>query len=187
MIAFRARCGAHRPACLRRLLTVPLIFVLTLGLLTPNAFAQKYRLAAGVRLGRPDVGLTITQRLLEHTTLEAIGSAAANDLTLTLLARQHTGLLGHALNLYAGLGPHIGDTQGQGTFYGGTAVVGVEWKLPIFPLVIAYDWQPSLSANRPERFHNSTAFSLRYVVLKEKKEGFFRRLFGKKKEKETNK
>lgn len=183
MIASRACHASCCPSRLPLLLTV----LLLLGPLTPTASAQKYRLAAGIRLGRPDVGLTITQRLLEHTTLEAIGSAAANDLTLTVLARQHTGLLGHALNLYAGLGPHIGDAQGHGTFYGGTAVVGIEWKLPIFPLVIAYDWQPSLSANRPERFHNSTAFSLRYVVLKEKKEGFFRRLFGKKKPQDANK
>lgn len=147
----------------------------------PPAQAQKYRLALGVRLGRPDVGFTVTQRLLERSTLEVIGSAAENDLTATALFRQHTGLLGHALNLYAGLGPHIGDNQTNGTFYGGTLVLGAEWKVPIFPVVIAYDWMPSLSAHRPDgRFQNSTAFSLRFVVLKEKKEGVFKRLFGRK-------
>ena len=155
-------------------LTLLLLFLLPLA-----AQAQKYRTAVGVRLGRPDVGLTITQRLLESTTLEVIGSAASNDLTATALVRQHTGLLGHALNLYAGIGPHIGDNQERGTYYGGTAVVGVEWKLPIFPLVVAYDWLPSLSAHRPERFHNSTALSLRYVVLKERHDGLFSRLFSR--------
>lgn len=159
---------------------LPLLF-----LLARPVQAQKYRTAIGVRLGKPDVGLTITQRLAERTTLEALGTAAANDLTATLLLRQHTGILGHALNLYAGIGPHIGDNQDRGTYYGGTVVLGAEWKIPIFPVVLAYDWMPSVSAHRPQRFTNSTAISIRYVFLKEKKEGFFKKLFGggKKKEK----
>ena len=154
---------------------------LGLVLLAGPASGQKYRTAIGVRFGRPDVGVTITQRLLERTTLEVIGSAAANDLTGTLLLRQHAGILGHALNLYAGLGPHVGDNQDHGAYYGGTLALGIEWKLPIFPLVLAYDWMPSLSANRAQRFNSSTAVSLRYVLLKEKKEGIFRRVFGRKK------
>ncbi|MBC7449039.1 MAG: hypothetical protein H7330_13375 [Hymenobacteraceae bacterium] len=154
-----------------------LVFVLLLGA-APAASAQKYRTAIGVRLARPDVGVTITQRLAEHTTLEVLGSAANNDLTLTVLGRQHTGILGHALNLYGGLGPHIGNTQDRGNYIGGTLALGVEWKIPIFPLVVSYDWMPSLSSgNREKRFNNSTGLSLRFVLFKEKKDGFFRRLF----------
>lgn len=146
----------------------------------PTACAQKYRTAVGLRLARPDVGITITQRLAERTTLEVLGSAANNDLTLTVLGRQHTGILGHALNLYAGLGPHIGNTQNRGTYVGGTFALGVEWKLPIFPLVVAYDWQPSVSSNnREKRFVNSHGLAVRYVLFKEKKDGVFKRLFRK--------
>jgi hypothetical protein len=166
--------------------TLICLTVVGLGLLklAPAASAQKYRTAIGVRLGRPDVGVTITQRLAERTTLEVIGSAASNDLTLTALARQHTGILGHALNLYAGLGPHFGNTQHRGNYVGGTLVLGVEWKIPIFPLVVAYDWQPAISSgNREKRFNNSTAISLRYVLFKEKKDGIFKRLFSRKEKK----
>lgn len=148
----------------------------------PAAHAQKYRTAVGLRLARPDLGLTITQRLAERTTLEMLGSAANNDLTLAVLGRQHTGILGHALNLYAGIGPHFGNTQQRGNYVGGTLVLGVEWKLPIFPIVVAYDWMPAISSgNREKRFNNSTGISLRYVLFKEKKEGVFKKLFGRKK------
>ena len=173
------------PAPLKKDLPVWALLALLLLLLTPAASAQKYRTAVGVRLARPDLGLSITQRLAERTTLEVLGSAAANDLTLTVLGRQHTGLLGHALNLYVGAGPHLGNTQRRGTYAGGTLVLGVEWKIPIFPLVVAYDWMPAVSSgHREKRFNNSTGISIRYVLFKEKKEGFFKKLFGKGKKKE---
>ncbi len=147
----------------------------------PAAVAQKYRTAVGLRLARPDVGITIVQRLAERTTLEVLGAAANNDLTLTVLGRQHTGILGHALNLYAGLGPHLGNTQHRGTYVGGTLDLGIEWKVPIFPIVVGYDWQPSISSgNRPQRFVNSHGLAVRYVLVKEKKDGLFQRLFKKK-------
>ncbi len=165
------------PPILKTLARIFVAFAL-LAATTPAASAQKYRTAIGVRLARPDIGLTITQRLAEHTTLEVLGSAASNDLTLTVLARQHTGILGHALNLYGGLGPHIGNTKDRGNYIGGTLALGVEWKIPIFPLVVSYDWMPSISSNnREKRFVNSTGVSLRFVLFKEKKDGFFRRLF----------
>jgi hypothetical protein len=144
--------------------------------------AQKYRTAFGGRLARPDVGITLTQRVAEQTTLELLGTAAHDDLTLTLLARQHSGFLvdkWRALNFYAGIGPHIGNTQDRGNYVGGTLVLGGEWKIPIFPLVIAYDWMPAISSsNRERRFNNSTGVSVRYVIIKEKKNGVFRKLFG---------
>lgn len=164
---------SHR---LRSLLLSFLIF------LAGPALGQKYRTAVGARLGKSELGLTVTQRLANRSTLEVLGTASSNDLTATALFRQHQGFLGHALNFYFGLGPHIGDNQERGTFYGGTLVFGTEWKIPIFPVVLAYDWMPSLSAHRAQRFNNSTAISIRYVILKEKKEGFFKRLFGGKKD-----
>lgn len=160
-----------------------------LALTAPAASAQKYRTAVGLRLARPDLGITVTQRLAERTTLEVLGSAVDNDLTLTVLGRQHKGFfLGHALNVYAGLGPHLGNTQNRGTYVGGTLALGIEWKIPIFPLVVSYDWLPSIStANRDKRFTNSTGISLRFVLFKEKKDGFFRRLFdGKGKQNNRN-
>ena len=158
-----------------RLLAPLLAFLLSFVL---PAAAQKYRTAVGLRLARPDLGITITQRLAERTTLEVLGSAANNDLTLNVLGRQHTGLLGHALNLYAGVGPHLGSTHHRGTYGGGTLALGIEWKIPIFPIVVAYDWMPSIStANREKRFNNSTGISIRYVLFKEKKDGIFKRLF----------
>ena len=145
----------------------------------PAAQAQKYRTALGVRLARPDLGITVTQRLAERATLEVLGSAADNDLTLTVLGRGHTGILGHALNLYAGLGPHIGNTQERGSYVGGTLAVGIEWKIPLFPIVLSYDWMPAISsANRAKRFNNSTGISIRYVLFKEKKDGVLRKIFG---------
>ncbi len=156
------------------------VLLLQCAAFAPAAQAQKYRTAVGLRLARPDLGITVTQRLAERTTLEVLGSAANNDLTLTVLGRQHTGILGHALNLYAGAGPHIGNTQERGNYVGGTLALGVEWKIPIFPIVLSYDWMPAISStNREKRFNNSTGISVRYVLLREKRDGVFRRLFGK--------
>ncbi|OON70739.1 hypothetical protein B0919_01615 [Hymenobacter sp. CRA2] len=151
------------------------------------AAAQKYRTALGVRLGSDNYGVTVQQRIFEKTTLEGIAIIRSREVTGTVLAERHFGLLGPSLNYYFGLGGHVGGHKDYGTVGGFDGLVGLEWKLPITRLVVAADFKPSVEFNNDDWFRFPTAVSLRYVLIKEKEKPFMGGLFGGDKDKERSK
>ena len=148
-----------------------------LSLLALPAAAQKYRTAVGARLGSGNLGLTVQQRLAEKTTLEGLGLFRAREVTGTLLLERHFHILGPSLNYYFGVGGHAGSHKDYGAIGGADALVGAEWKLPIMPFVVSFDFKPSLELNNDEWLRFPTALSLRYVLIKEKKRSFMGGLF----------
>ena len=96
-----------------------------------------------------------------------------------MLAQQHFPLLGKRLNVYVGGGIHAGDDKDRGSFYGVDLITGVEYKVNALPLLLSLDFKPSIHIDHEDWLTPSTAFSLRYVFIKEKKPegGFFDRLF----------
>lgn len=151
------------------------------------ASAQKYTTAGGVRFETDRLGFTVQQRILEHTTLEAIAMGSERQISGHLLAQQHFPLLGKRLNLYIGAGVHYGNHKDNGTYYGPDLITGIEYKVNALPFLLSFDFKPSIHLNYEDWLTPSTAFSLRYVFVKDKKkkDGFFKRLFEKdKKEKE---
>ena len=156
---------------------------LLLGLLmlaTGPAQAQKYRTAAGFRLGKGTTGLTIQQKIFDHVTLEGLGTASAREFSGTLLVERHFGILGPSLNYYLGAGGHVGKNQDTGTFGGLDGVIGAEYKIALTHFVLSFDLKPTVEFNSGDgdwsRF--PTAFSVRYIILKEKNAGLFRGLRG---------
>lgn len=177
-MTFRLPPIPARPAPARRLL---LPFTAGLLLAAGPAQAQKYRTAAGGRVGKDNTGLSIQQKVFDHVTLEGLALAASREFSGTVLVERHFGILGRSLNYYLGAGGHVGRQQDHGAFGGLDAIVGAEYKIALSSFVLSLDLKPTVEFNNGNgdwsRF--PTAFSVRYILLKDKKkEGVFRRLFG---------
>lgn len=150
-----------------RLLLKPntlLLITLAVGLAWPAA-AQKYRTAAGLRLGSP-YGITVQQTVASRVTLEGIAGLASREVTGTVLGEYHFGILGRSLNYYLGAGGHLGNNKDTGRFGGFDAVVGIEYKIAFLPIVLSYDFKPSVEINGDDWARFPTAFSVRYVFIK---------------------
>ncbi len=138
--------------------------------------AQKYRTAAGIRIGRNDFGFTGQQKILEQTTLEGIASFSGREISATGLLEQHFSVLGRSFNVYLGAGMHVDHLKDNGTFYGGDLLTGVEMKVPVIPFVLSLDLKPTFHINHEEWGGVGGGLSIRYILVKEKKEK--KKLFG---------
>ncbi len=148
-----------------------IIFLITT--LASGTHAQKYRTAAGIRIGT-EFGLTVQQLILENSTLEGIiQKGFFNDQTsITLLYEQHQKLVFKGLNFYIGAGPHAGiygkDRDGRKNSYGLTAIGGIEMRFD--RLLFSFDYKPAINFTGGERiFDSQTAISLRYIIIPAKK------------------
>ena len=158
--------AAHRPI---------LFLLLAFGLAQPAA-AQKYRTAAGFRSAGSNYGLTIQQLIIPKTTLEGLAMVAPRERSATLLAERHFGILGPSLNYYFGAGAHFGRHKDDGSFWGFDGIIGAEYKIAFIPLVIAVDFKPTIEYGSADWNRFPTAFSLRYIIIKQRKTGLFRTL-----------
>ncbi|MBX0292656.1 hypothetical protein K3G63_19585 [Hymenobacter sp. HSC-4F20] len=167
------------------------LFALGVLLLPQTAQAQKYRTAAGLRLGKNNYGLTVQQKILDKTTLEGLALVGSREVSATVLAERHFGILGPSLNYYFGAGGHLGTHKDNGGFGGLDALAGVEYKVAFTPIVLSLDFKPTVEFNSEDWARFPTAFSVRYIFIKEKNTGLFDGLFGdgksKKKEKTKTK
>ena len=169
-------------------------FAVVLSLGSQVACAQKYITAAGLRLGKENFGITVQQRITPKGTLEGIGMVRSHEVSVTALAEHHFGLLGRSLNYYAGAGGHLGTQKDHGGFGGVDGIIGLEYKIAFVPIVLSLDAKPSVEIhNADDWFRFPTAFSIRYILIKEKNTGLFDRVFGgddkkksKRKEKEKS-
>jgi hypothetical protein len=156
-----------------------LLPLLGLGLLAASpAAAQKYRTAAGLRLSPGQYGLTVQQKFLPGATLEGLALAGTREVSATVLAERHFGILGPSLNYYLGAGGHVGNHKDTGTFGGVDGIVGVEYKVALTRLVISADFKPSIEFGSDDWARFPTAFSVRYILIKEKKTGLLDGVFG---------
>ncbi|WP_051718819.1 hypothetical protein [Hymenobacter sp. IS2118] len=148
----------------------------------PPALAQKYRTTAGIRAGGSAYGLTVQQLVLPSTTLEGLALFSTRERSATVLAERHFGILGPSLNYYLGAGAHVGSHKDHGTFWGFDGIVGAEYKIPFARVVLSVDFKPTVEFNSADWTRFPTAFSVRYILVKQKKEsvkGFFERMKNK--------
>lgn len=146
------------------------LLVILLVMASLGASAQKYRTAIGARIDRNDFGVTLQQKILERSTLEGIVAVGSREAAGTVLFEQHFPLLGKGFNYYVGGGAHVGTLKDHGTFAGGDLILGTELKLPIFPLLFSFDIKPAVHVGHEDWFDFASGFSLRYILIKEKKE-----------------
>lgn len=148
--------------------------------------AQKYRTAAGIRLGGDQFGATVQQRVAERSTLEGIALVGSREYSGTLLYQRHFPLLGKRFNYYLGGGGHVGNLKEQGVFTGLDAIVGVEYKVNGLPFLLSADVKPAMHFNHEDWVNLATGISIRYVILPEKKEKKKLWPFGKQEEEEKS-
>ena len=132
-------------------------------------YAQRFNTTLGLRIERGDkIGLSAQQRILEHTSLEGIVAAAEREIETNFLIKQHFPLIGKGLNMYLGAGGHIGKLKDFGATIGVDAVMGIEYKILILPVVISLDFKPAYHFVHEDWADFPTAFSARYVLVKYK-------------------
>jgi len=153
-----------------------LLGLLGLLLLLPAspANAQKYITAAGVRLGGGNYGITVQQAVASRVTIEGIAGLSQREYSGTILGEYHFGILGPSLNYYFGAGGHLGHNKDTGDFGGFDGIVGAEYKVAFLPLLLSFDFKPSLEIKSDDYARFPTAFSIRYVLIK-RKNGLFKR------------
>ncbi len=161
------------------------LLLIALGLGASPAAAQKYRTAVGARLGSP-YGFTVQQAVASRLTLEGIAGLASREVSGTVLAEYHFGILGPSLNYYFGAGGHWGNNKDTGHFGGFDGIVGIEYKVAFLPVLLSYDFKPSVEIHGDDWARFPSAFSIRYVLFKrrnktigERTRGLFRGLRGK--------
>ena len=169
--------GHHRYKIMMFCLFPRLVLACLLTLACLEAAAQKYRTAAGLRIGKENFGVTVQQKLFERTTLEGIGLVGTREVSATLLAEQHFGLLGRSLNYYFGAGAHLGVQKDNGGFGGFDGIAGLEYKIAFAPVVLSLDIKPSVEISSTDWFRFPAALSVRYILIKDKKQGFLNDVF----------
>ena len=195
VFAFNAETGGEFPYVRYKIMmfgfsifqrSLLLCLLLTLGTACP-ALAQKYRTAAGLRFSSGLYGLTVQQKILPKTTLEGLLLAGTREVTGTVLAEQHFGLLGPSLNYYFGAGAHIGSNKDTRAFGGVDGIAGLEYKIALSRFVVSADFKPSIEFNSNDWARFATGISVRYILIKEKKTGLFNGLFDGNKDKKKRK
>ncbi|MBJ6117747.1 hypothetical protein JAO76_06075 [Pontibacter sp. BT310] len=146
-----------------------LLFFLILSAVSIQAYAQKYRTAAGVRFESDKVGFSIQQKVHERGTIEGIASVGAREYSSTALYEWHFPLLGERFNYYLGGGAHVGNLKDNGVFTGADAILGLEYKVNGLPFLLSADIKPAIHINHEDWIGLSSGVSVRYVIVKEKK------------------
>ena len=150
---------------------VRILFCLFTCVFLTDLDAQKYITAGGARLGE-DIGISIQQRIAKHLTIEGVlnSSYRNDDLGLKLMLEQHYPLITRRFNVYYGAGVHWNYIGDSARIYpsGISLIGGIEFTSDRFN--VSWDFLPSFSFwYGKEPFNPSTALTLRYVFIKEKK------------------
>jgi hypothetical protein len=137
---------------------------------TYTSEAQKYRTALGPRIESDKFGLSVQQKLHDQGTLEGIVAIGSREYSGTALYEWHFPILGKRFNYYLGAGAHLGNLKDHGVFTGGDVILGVEYKVNGLPFLLSADVKPAFHINHEDWINLSSGISVRYVILKEKKE-----------------
>ncbi len=140
--------------------------------------AQSYFTTGGIRLGS-DYGLSLKQRILKKTTVEAILSSEGevnSNLGLSLLYDRHRSILTRNFNLFYGAGigwrwDYVNDETGNHKYssFGIPIQAGIEFS--IGRINLSWDYTPVLFlSSKTNAFTSSKGLSVRYVFVN-KKEG----------------
>lgn len=104
--------------------------------------------------------------MASRVTIEGIAGLREREYSGTVLGQYHFGILGPSLNYYVGAGGHIGHNKDTGGFSGLDGLVGVEYKVAFLPIVLSFDFKPTLEFSSDDYARFPTAFSIRYVLFK---------------------
>jgi hypothetical protein len=136
---------------------------------------QTYFTAFGLRAGT-ELGFTLQQKIWSTGTLEAIVTTNKTRWQCQGIVQYHKRFIGRRFNTYMGIGPHYGEVMEGSSFAGITPIIGFE--VTAFGLNFSYDYKPSFNIFHGEDFlYHDSALSIRMVLIKEKKNRIFSKLF----------
>lgn len=150
------------------------ICLLFLSICFSNLYAQNYKAAVGIRLGT-EVGITGKYRIGERSTLEGILQTSFRYPTsqFTVLYERHYPIITKGLNMYLGVGPHIGwyappETTTTDIKFGISPIAGAE--ITLGKLNLSWDMKPTINLVGGHRIlEMETAISVRYILVKKVK------------------
>lgn len=150
------------------------IAVVCLCLCVSSVYPQKYITAGGLRISKNELGISLQQKLLEHTTLEILAVTNLEEYYITVMPEFHNNILwGDGFNTYWGAGPRFGVQEYDSTYFGGDIVFGLEYKMLLFPIVFSADIKPGFRFQQDNWFELGAGISFRYIFIKEKKKKLF--------------
>jgi|GEM_PF-1505323 len=149
---------------------------IALFLISPQLNAQKYITAAGVRIGNQQLGLTVKQRLAKKISVEGIFNSnfSFKNASMSVLLERHQGL--RRLNIYYGVGyRQLWHREEDPTKSAGIdAIIGIEFTL--LGLNLSADFKPTIVNLATNKwFQTQVGFSIRYVIIKDKRRWFKRK------------
>ncbi len=129
------------------------------------ALAQQYISAVGIRATRTQFGVTLQQRVLPQSTVEAQLQFGLGKIVLGGLFEIHKPLLSKGFNYYIGGGYHVGRDLNDGAFSGPDLIAGLELKIPALPLQLSADVKPTFNLNGGRWFGIETGLAVRYILV----------------------
>jgi hypothetical protein len=150
------------------------ISILFLSFCSLSLSAQNYKAAVGIRLGT-EIGITGKYRIGERSTLEGMLQTSFRypSSQFSLLYERHYPIITKGLNMYLGIGPHIGwyappETTQTDIKLGISPIAGAELTLGKFN--ISWDMKPTVNLKGGYRILElETAISVRYILIKRTK------------------
>lgn len=138
------------------------------------AYNQKYVTAGGLRFSNEGFGLSLQQKIFEHTTIEVIALGNFTEVSISGLIEKHNNLLfSKNLNVYMGVGPvfgnYLNDESTKSNYIGSDVIVGLEYKILFLPIVVSADVKPRFKLEQDDWINFATGISFRYVFIKEKR------------------
>jgi hypothetical protein len=146
--------------------------------LGPDAHAQQYQGAAGLKFGGYENGISGKYFMKENTALEGILGFRRHGVVLTGLYEIHqTAFNVPELKFYYGAGAHVGGI-GNGVYrrYGGDdeyynggillgadGVLGLEYLIPKSPIAVSLDLNPRIELARGPFFDIAPGLGLKYT------------------------
>ncbi|MDD4067818.1 MAG: hypothetical protein PHV65_02975 [Bacteroidales bacterium] len=129
-----------------------ILVIISALLITLSAKGQDYERAVSARLGT-SIGASYKQFVTAGSAFEAVTSLdiiGKNDrkLTLSTYGEYHYNLGVDGLSLFGGpgvsFGLYIAGDYRDGAVFSIDLISGIEYKLPDYPFIIAFDWNPKL-------------------------------------------
>jgi hypothetical protein len=134
--------------------------------------AQDYKTGIGLRGGLP-YGLTVKHFVAGNSAIEGILASRWEGFNFTGLYEIHSNIFIPRLNLYCGLGGHVGAYDGNNKRYndddshailGIDGILGIEYNFIGAPLGLGVDWKPAVDLIGATKFWgDELAFSIRYI------------------------
>ena len=145
-----------------------LLLILSMLIGSATVSAQKYGNALGLRADGQTLGILYKHRVMDTHTVDGLLAFNSYESYLKGSYNIHKKILSKSLNYYVGAGGHIGRHEISGGYVGADLTLGLEFKLPVLPVLAAVDVNPAFHIGREDNVQILTGLSVLYVINTER-------------------